>query len=370
MKPLFFITILLFPFGAIAQKTDTTETVSLLFIGDIMGHYAQIESALDTTTGTYSFDRMFRKVSPLIQKADFAIANLEVTLAGTPYSGYPRFSSPDELAVAAKKSGIDILLTANNHASDHNLKGIKRTINVLDSIEVRHTGTFLDKDHKDSSNLIIMEKGSIKVGLLNYTESTNGRRVPKPALVNLTDTTAMKSDIQDALSKNIDKLVVFLHWGIEYDSAPSKTQRKTAQFLFEQGVDIIIGAHPHVIQPMEFIQAANGNKERFIAYSLGNFLSDQRTRKRDGGAMVEITISKENGLSQITDYGYHLTWVNKPLIKKRRSYEVLICKEYEANNFKGLTEYSKNKMKRFIKDSRALLDSINVEVKEKVVVSN
>ncbi|KYG79952.1 hypothetical protein AWW67_11650 [Roseivirga seohaensis] len=365
MKPLFFITLLLFPFCSIAQKVDRTESVSLLFIGDIMGHYAQVNAALDTTTGEYNFDRMFRKVSPLIQKADFAIANLEVTLAGAPYSGYPRFSSPDELAVAAKKSGIDILLTANNHASDHNLKGIKRTINVLDSIDVKHTGTFLDKAHKDSSNLIILEKGSIKVGLLNYTENTNGRRVPKPALVNLTDTTAMKSDIENAFAKSIDKLIVFLHWGIEYDSAPSKTQRETAEFLFAQGVDIIIGAHPHVIQPMEFTQGKGGNKERFIAYSLGNFVSDQRTRKRDGGAMVEIIISKENGLSQITDYGYHLTWVNKPIIKGRRSYEILVCKEYEDNDFKGLTEYSKKKMKLFIKDSRALLDSLNINVKEK-----
>lgn len=365
MKPLFFIIILLCPGWSMAQKADTAETVSLLFIGDIMGHYAQIESALDTTTGTYSFDRMFRKVSPLIQKADFAIANLEVTLAGTPYSGYPRFSAPDELAVAAKESGIDILLTANNHASDYNLKGIKRTINALDSISVQHTGTFLDKDHKDSTNLVIMEKGSIRVGLLNYTESTNGRKVPSPAIVNRTDTTGMKKDINDALSQNLDKLIVFLHWGIEYDSAPSKAQRKTAEFLFEQGVDIIIGTHPHVLQPMEFIQAKNGNKERFIAYSLGNFISDQRTRKRDGGAMAEITISKAKGLSQITDYGYHLTWVNKPIIKGRRSYEVLVCKSYEDTNFKGLTEYSKNKMKRFIKDSRALLDSLNINVKEK-----
>ncbi|KYG71791.1 poly-gamma-glutamate synthesis protein (capsule biosynthesis protein) [Roseivirga ehrenbergii] len=365
MKPLLFITLLLFPFCAIAQKTDTTESVSLLFMGDIMGHLGQMNAALDTTSGEYNFDRMFRKVSPLIQKADFAIANLEVTLAGTPYSGYPRFSSPDELAVAAKNSGIDILLTANNHASDHNLKGIKRTINVLDSIGVKHTGTFLDKAHKDSSNLMIMEKGSIKVGLLNYTENTNGRRVPKPTLINLTDTTAMKSDIEDAFSKNIDKLVVFLHWGIEYDSAPSKTQRETARFLFAQGADIIIGAHPHVLQPMEFIQAEGDSKEQFIAYSLGNFISDQRTRKRDGGAMVEIIISKENGLSQITDYGYHLTWVNKPIIKGRRSYEILVCKEYEDNDFKGLTEYSKKKMKLFIKDSRALLDSLNINVKEK-----
>ncbi len=348
-----------------AQKADSTETVSLLFIGDIMGHYAQINAALDTTTGEYNFDRTFRKVSPLIQKADFAIANLEVTLAGAPYSGHPRFSSPDELALAAKESGIDILLTANNHASDYNLNGIKRTINVLDSIDVRHTGTFLDKAHKDSSNLMIMEKGSIRIGLLNYTESTNGRKVPKPAIVNLMDTTAMQKDIDKALAKNLDKLVVFLHWGIEYDSAPSKSQRMTAGFLFRKGVDIIIGAHPHVIQPMEFIPAKDGSKQQFIAYSLGNFVSDQRTRKRDGGAMVEITISKTKNISEITDYGYHLTWVNKPIIKGRRSYEVLVCKDYEDSDFKGLTEFSKNRMKRFIKDSRALLDSLNINVKEK-----
>ena len=116
--------------------------VSLLFIGDIMGHGSQIQSAFNKDSKTYDYASVFSKVTPIIKRTDFAIANLEVTLAGPPFTGYPQFSSPDALAVACKNSGIDVLVTANNHSCDRRKNGLLRTIHVLDSLEIKHTGTF------------------------------------------------------------------------------------------------------------------------------------------------------------------------------------------------------------------------------------
>ncbi|MDH5610367.1 MAG: CapA family protein, partial [Cyclobacteriaceae bacterium] len=294
---------ILMSFVAVCQEADTTETVSLLFIGDVMGHGSQINAAYDSTTGTYDYEPVFEKIKPVIAAADFAIANLEVTLGGTPYKGYPTFSSPDELALACKNSGIDALVTANNHSCDRAKKGIVRTLDRLDSLQIGHTGTFRDSLERDSSNLLILTKGSIRLGMLNYTYGTNGLPIPSPTVVNLMDTAQMKLDIIRSKSDSLDKLIVFLHWGLEYQSSPSKSQEKLGQWLFENGVDIVIGSHPHVLQRMDYFEKNDSVPERFIAYSLGNFVSNQRVQKRDGGALVALELTKSGGETRITQKG-------------------------------------------------------------------
>ena len=129
---------------AFSQNVESTDSLTLTFIGDIMGHTSQIKSAFNSDSNTYDYRDVFSKMPSVIKSSDFAIANLEVTLAGKPYTGYPSFSSPDELAVACKESGIDVLVTANNHSCDKGKKGILRTIKVLDSLKIKHTGTFVE----------------------------------------------------------------------------------------------------------------------------------------------------------------------------------------------------------------------------------
>ena len=194
----------------IVQNTIAQE-ISFLFLGDIMGHGPQIKAAWDDSLKSYNYDEVFQPVEQLISSVDFAIANLEVTLAGPPYKGYPQFSSPDDLAVACKKSGIDVLVTANNHSCDRGSEGIIRTVKVLDSLGIQHTGTFKNSQERDSLNLLILEKKGIKVGLLNYTYGTNGIKFNSPTYVNLLDSTLIKKDIDNALKQNIDKLIVFVH---------------------------------------------------------------------------------------------------------------------------------------------------------------
>lgn len=348
-----------------AQSSVKSDTVSLLFMGDIMGHQSIIDAARSADSLSYNFESMFRRVTPLIQKADFALANLEVTLAGAPYKGYPRFSSPDELVVALKNSGVDVLLTANNHAYDYGRKGLERTLKVLDSLDIKHTGTFDSIPQRKQNNLLILKKGNMRLGVLNYTYSTNGRRVAKPSIVNLIYEKWMAQDIKKSKEKNLDKLIVVLHWGKEYQTTPDARQKEVAKFLFDQGVDIIIGAHPHVLQPMEYWSNPDGTNEKFIAYSMGNFISDQRKSGRDGGAMISIKLVKSGDKCMIVDHGYKLTWVYKPIIGGRRSYKILPVRFFESINYKGITNYSQTKMKEFAKNARSFLDKNNRGVYEK-----
>ncbi len=347
-----------------SQNCQQDSCISFLFMGDIMGHQSQINSAFDSISQTYNYDEVFKDVSPVFKSVDFAIANLEVTLAGKPYRGYPRFSSPDELAVACKNSGINILATANNHSCDRGTKGILRTIKVLDSINIKHTGIFSSFEDREKNNLLIINKNNIKVGILNYTYGTNGIEVKKPTIVNISSTSLIASDLQKYKKENLDKLIVVIHWGTEYRTSPNEKQIKLAKFMFENGVDIIIGSHPHVLQKMEYIPAEEDTKEKLIAYSLGNFVSNQRTSPRDGGAMLKFTLRKQNNKVNIIDYGYYLTWVNKPIINGKAQFHILPCFKYEENNYDGLTQHAKDKMKVFTSKARELLERENKLIKE------
>ena len=365
MKNIYLLIIVtLSSFSFFAQDVPKEDSLSFIFMGDIMGHDPQIASAFNPAKGAYNYEGVFRKVSHIIRTADFAIANLEVTLAGEPYAGYPQFSSPDALAVACKKNGIDVLVTANNHSCDRAKKGLLRTIHVLDSLEIPHTGTFKDAEERNRKNLLILDRNNIRVGLLNYTYGTNGLPTPKPTMVNRIDTLTMLSDIRKSRADSLDKLIVMIHWGPEYQSQPSKKQVEIAEVLFRNGVDIIVGSHPHVLQKMEYIQAKDGENENFIAYSLGNFVSNQRTRKRDGGAMLKLTLRKNKDDVTISNSGYYLTWVSRPIIDGKTIYEILPCSEFETNDFYDLDSDAKEKMKVFISDSRALFEKENIAVVE------
>ncbi|OUT71404.1 MAG: capsule biosynthesis protein CapA, partial [Crocinitomicaceae bacterium TMED16] len=300
--------------------------MSLIFLGDIMGHGGQIEAAHDLGKETYNYDLVFAELRKIIEKPDFAIANLEVTLAGEPFSGYPQFSSPDALAKACKNSGIDVLVTANNHTCDRGGKGIKRTIEVLDEMNIPHNGSYKNENDRALRNLMILRKEDIRIGMLNYTYGTNGLKAPKPTSVNYIDTNQMLLDIEQSKNESIDALIAIVHWGIEYQTKPNKFQKKITDFLFRNGVNIIIGGHPHVLQKVEWDQ----DKDQLVAYSLGNFVSNQASVNTDGGMMLEIELEKKNNKLTIKDAGYHLIWVNKPTRSNKKLFEVLPCSSYRS----------------------------------------
>jgi len=361
LLPLIFCSV----FSADAQSL-AEKKITLLFIGDIMGHEEQIWSAENRSTHTFSYDTVFSFIKPEIEEADIAIANLEAPLGGRPYSGYPAFSSPDALAVACKNAGIDCLVTANNHSADRKENGILHTLHVLDSLGIPHTGTFSDQAERKALNPLIIEKNGITLALLNYTYGTNGISVNKPVIVNTIEKSVIEKDLAAARQKNPDLIIVFIHWGTEYDTVPSSKQYETGNFLFENGADLVIGSHPHVLQKMIWEKNAGTGRGRLTVFSLGNFVSNQRKRHTDGGAIARIEITKRNGSALITDADYYLTWVYTPIVNFRKNFYILPCSRFEnkASFFTDTAQYKM--MKSFINDSRLLLYKQNVNFNEMI----
>jgi poly-gamma-glutamate capsule biosynthesis protein CapA/YwtB (metallophosphatase superfamily) len=340
------------------------DKVSLLFTGDIMGHDEQIWSAENRETHTYNYDDVFKYIKPVLSDADITISNFEATLDGPPYMGYPQFSSPATLASACKNAGIDYMVSANNHAADRRKRGILGTIMRLDSLGIPHTGTFRDSTERDSIYPLMIYRSGVSIALLNYTYSTNGIIVPKPVIVNMLDKNLITRDINRAKSKKPEIIVLFLHWGNEYDTVPSKSQIDLADYFFKNGVDLIIGSHPHVVQKMIWTKSSAEKKDGIVVYSMGNFISNQRKPKTDGGAIVKIDMVKRGEKFVVENTGYYLTWVYTPIEKYRKHFFILPCSEFENKPefFSNPAEFSQ--MKKFISDSRALLNTQNINFKE------
>jgi len=343
--------------------------LSLLFLGDIMQHQPQVEAAWDDSLKTYIYDSCFKYVAPFIRKADIAMANLEVTLAGPPYTGYPQFSGPDQLIQGLLYAGIDIVGTANNHSCDKGSFGIDRTIHVLDSLGLKHTGTFIDSASRAVSFPLMIRKNGFKLAFLNYTYGTNGIAVPGNKIVNLIDTIQMKTDLKRAKDSMPDKVIVFVHWGEEYQSHPNAFQEDIARFCFSNGADIIIGMHPHVIQKIERYHFPDSSgREVFIAWSLGNYMSNQRVRYKDGGLMVSIELLKHNNVVSIDNSSWCLSWVYIPVEKGRKKYYILPVEEFEKR-FKTIDTVSYQKMMLFATDSRSLMQKESKGVNECILIN-
>ena len=298
--------------SVVAQSNDTS-TLRIIFAGDLMGHDGQIKSAWNEKSKSYQYDTCFSMIKDLVSNADIAMLNLEVTLAGEPYKGYPQFSSPDEVAIAAKNAGFDIFITANNHSLDGGKKGLERTIDVLDNNGIIRTGTFRDSIQRAVEYPLIIEKNSIRLAILNYTYGTNGLVVRPPNIVNYIDTSLILQDIAKAKLAEPDFIFVTLHWGLEYQRIENKQQQELAAFLIKSGADAIIGSHPHVIQPIRkyYNNPGDSSSYNLVVYSLGNFISNQGDRYRDGGLMVEVELQKSED-TKVTGYKTHPVFVYKP----------------------------------------------------------
>jgi poly-gamma-glutamate synthesis protein (capsule biosynthesis protein) len=234
-----------------------------------------------------------------------------VTLGGKPYRGYPAFSAPDEFAVALKDAGFDIFLNANNHILDRGSKGLHRTLDVLDSLGLRHTGVFRDgAERKRVYPLMIRQKG-VNLAFLNYTYGTNGLKPTGADVVNYIDTTQIRQDILAARLLNADFIIANMHWGLEYKLQANDEQKRLAKWLIDQGVDIVMGNHPHVIQPSETLTDSLGNIRRVVVYSLGNFVSNMTAPNTNIGEMVQIVLKKDCFRHEI------LSFTIKKLITKR-----------------------------------------------------
>lgn len=302
------------------------QTITISAVGDIMVHDNSLAS-VKTPTG-YDFDPPFTEIMPIIQSADLAIGNLETTISGpsTKYTGYPRFNSPDTLLDTLKKAGFDVLITSNNHSLDRGTAGLVRTIDQLDERGFLHTGTYKTKE--DSEKLLITDVKGIKIAILAYSYGTNGIHMEKPYMVNLLKLRKMLDDVNKAKRLQPDVIITYLHMGDECIRQPNQKQKDIVDSLMKAGVNIVLGDHPHVVQPMErrtVTDDTGREKDAFVIYSLGNFISGRKGLYRDLGSILNIKIEKDTVNGKITIKETHLipTWVQFYDNNGRDSYRVM-----------------------------------------------
>lgn len=318
--------------------------------GDILIH-SPILSNAKKASGEYDFGNILPKVSSYFSDYDYMVANLEVTCGGEDageYAGYPVFNTPDSIVDAFKSGGVDMLLTANNHTYDTGMAGMLRTIDVIKQRGIDYLGTRSDESE---SFYTIKDFGGLKIGLICYTyetassvegrKSLNGNLMKAEAggLVNsfkYDDLNAFYADAKAAFNSmkaaGADAVIYYMHWGNEYQRTPSSYQKNIAQKLSDIGVDVIIGGHPHVIQPFETLTGAGGNKTVCI-YSMGNAVSNQRKEIMDSdnysghtedGMVFEVEFEKwSNGTVKLTDVNILPTWVNMKTESGKRVYEII-----------------------------------------------
>lgn len=311
-------------------KTDSV-SIRIVFAGDLMGHMPWINSGLKNNE--YNYDTAYTFIKPYIEKADYAILNLETTLNGPPYTGYPMFTSPDALARDAKEAGFDFMALANNHCADKGKSGIQRTNAVLDSLNIPHTGSFIDTTTFENTYPPIIKVKGISIAVLNYTYSTNGIQVYAPNYVPIIDSVAILEGIKKAKAKKPDFIMAIMHWGEEYSRTESIRQERFAKLMAGNGVDLIFGAHPHVVQPIKTMPSVNDSGYVVpVFYSTGNFLCNQRDRYKDGGIFAEVTICKVNGKTWLQDFAYYPFWVRKN--EANRSYVAIPLNNWDQEGAK------------------------------------
>lgn len=287
------------------------DTVRIVFIGDVMSHGPQVTAALRSggdrnNPGDFDFSSYFKHIRHRLDKADFAVANMEFPVGITPYSGYPRFSAPQSLAYEAQRNGIDLFLTANNHICDQGRIGMDSTYVVYSRMGIPFTGLYRSEGEEYENNPLIVNIRGFNVAFINFTYGTNGIPVPAPWRVNLLDSVHVKEVVARARQRGADLTVALPHWGEEYHLEPSQQQRFWVRTLLGTGVDAVIGSHPHVVQPTRFEQ------NRAVAYSLGNYISNQSDMFTQIGMLCELVIVRDReGKARIADAFPTYLWCSR-----------------------------------------------------------
>ncbi|MDP4117197.1 MAG: CapA family protein [Bacteroidota bacterium] len=274
---------------------DSVSEITISVVGDIMCHSTQYLAA-QVSRDSFDFAPAFEGIKPIIKNSDFTIGNLETVFGGKEkgYSGYPMFNSPDAYLQAIKAAGFNYLSTANNHSLDRGEFGLLRTIQQLIKNNINYAGTY--SSPKDADSIRIFNVKGIKISILPYTYGTNGNPIPKGKgfLISLIDKERIKNDIAKARAKGADLVIVHFHYGEEYTLFPNSAEKELVKKTIEFGADIIIGGHPHVLQPVDYFTPVNKNFDKgFIAYSMGNFISGQTKSHTDEGKIILLKIKKD-----------------------------------------------------------------------------
>ena len=340
---------------------------TLLFAGDAMQHQAQLDQALLEGDGhRYDYSECFRWIAPAVTEADYAVVNLEVPLGGGPrYSGYPCFSAPDSYAQALADAGFDMMLTANNHCLDSGMKAARRTISALDSLGIDHIGTYHDATDRKAKIPFIKNINGIKFGFLNYTYGTNGIPARDGMEVSLIDRRKMAEEINLTRDAGAEIIVVTMHWGIEYVLKENAVQRDLASFLIDNGADMVIGSHPHVVQPMKMVRDEKRGQDVPVVYSLGNLISNMKTGDTRGGAYVRVRVERDqDGKPRVKWADYDTFFSAKPT-GKGTNYTVIPSDRTDLIPAAQMEHW-----RIFDRSSRKIFDAENINIPRRNTTEN
>lgn len=363
----------------------STKKATILVAGDIMTHMPIVRSA--QSGDGYDFSSIFDSVKSYVADADYAVVNLETTLSGTDggkvYSGYPRFNAPDALAAGAQASGFDMMLTGNNRCYDFGTPGLIRTLETIRSAGLDTLGTKLAVEEAD---FLVKELNGIKVGMICYTfaDIATDRNMPiidtlqtdrkAAGLVNVFDYdnldmfyAEMENHISAMKASGAEAIAMYIHWGDNFTTKPSNSQKAMAQQLCNMGVDVIVGSHPHVVQPVELLTSTDGTRQTFCAYSLGNFLSNQRadnialtTGHSEDGLMLSFTLAKyADGKVCLENVELIPTWVLVRGSDNNKRYQILPL-DSSIEDWRGTFDLSANQLsaaQKSMERTNALIDS-------------
>jgi poly-gamma-glutamate synthesis protein (capsule biosynthesis protein) len=340
--------------------SDSTITITISVVGDIMCHAPQFEYAR-IGKDSFDFNPTFRMVSERLSKSDFTFGNLETVFAGlkAKYSGYPQFNSPSDLADALKNAGFDLLTTSNNHSLDRGEIGIRKTIDELKNRGISYNGTFVSQADRDSIRIINIR--GIVIAFLAYSYGTNGNPIPsgKSYLINMIDFDLIRKDIGKAKLLKPDLVLVHYHFGQEYQREPNQYQQEVVAKTIEMGADIIIGGHPHVLQPVKFIESSQSVFDSvFVAYSLGNFISNQQWRYSDAGGVLTLSISKNiyDKSIKLSEVEFIPTWVFKGKSDNKNEYVILpSISSMNDTSINYLNKSQFKKMKESVSDTKEVM---------------
>lgn len=337
--------------------SDKPATVTISAVGDIMAHQGNLNNAFSPKTGTYDFTGFLEYVKPYLSKSDLTIGNFETVTAGpkTGYTSYPSFNTPDSILSALSWSGFDILSSANNHCLDRGINGLKRTIEMIGKNKMINIGSSTNGKNK----YVIKDVNGIKLGILAYSGLYNGADKKlslsqKNTYLSPIDELQMQKDIKAVKAASADAVIVVVHWGTEYQREPNIHQKQLAQKLLTWGADIILGSHPHVVQKSEIVKI-NG-KDKFIIYSMGNFISGYRRVDKanrpnkvftEDGVIVNLQLEKDPKKGTIIkDVSYIPTWVDKYYANNRPVFKIIPIPEPDISG-----KFINNNNRAYIKQS-------------------
>ncbi len=349
---------------------DSSVTISISVVGDLMCHSPQFQYA-QVDKDSFDFLPVYRNVKKYLMKSDFTFGNLETVTSGKSdggYTGYPMFNSPSSYITALKDVGFDLLVTANNHSLDRKEKGILKTLEEINNRNLNYVGTYFSQDDRDS--IRVFDIKGIRIAFLAYTYGTNGNPIPKDKdyLINLIDYDLIEKDIKSAKQDSAELVFINLHFGDEYKREPVQFQKDVVNKVIELGADIIIGGHPHVLQPVIFFKTNNAAFDTgFTVYSMGNFISNQQDRYKDAGMILTLSLSKDfmNNKIELTEVNYLPTWVFKGNTSKGKEYVILPAVEIYDSTI-TLTKNENVKMNQAFDDTRYTINKYtdNLKLKE------